>query len=210
MAFPQVVSRDEWRKARAALMVKEKELTRARDALSAERRALPVVRVDKEYVFEGPFGKSTLLDLFEGRRQLIVYHAMFGPDWDQGCVGCSFLIDSLGDLSHLHAADTTLALVSRAALPKLQGYAERMGWTYPWYSSFDSDFNDDYEVTVDEAERSGLSVFLRDGGVVHHGYTTYARGTEILLNTFNLLDYTPLGRQEEAGVMNWVRRHDEY
>jgi predicted dithiol-disulfide oxidoreductase (DUF899 family) len=210
MAFPQVVSRDEWREARAALMVKEKELTRARDALSAERRALPVVRVDKEYVFEGPFGKSTLLDLFEGRRQLIVYHAMFGPDWDQGCVGCSFLIDNLGDLSHLHAAGTTLALVSRAALPKLQGYAERMGWSPPWYSSFESDFNDDYEVTVDGAERSGLSVFLRDGGVVHHAYTTYARGTEILLNTFNLLDYTPLGRQEETGVMNWVRRHDEY
>jgi predicted dithiol-disulfide oxidoreductase (DUF899 family) len=220
MNLPRVVSRDEWVAARKRLLVKEKEFTRARDRLNAERRRLPMVRIDKEYVFDGPDGKSTLLDLFAKRRQLIVYHFMFDPAWDAGCEGCSILVDNVGHLAHLHARDTSLVLVSRAPLPKLLAYQKRMGWTVPWYSSHGSDFNYDFHVTLDESvtaveynyrtraellqlgedasggEGHGVSAFLRDGTAVFHTYSTYARGTDLLNGTFNYLDLTALGRQE--------------
>jgi predicted dithiol-disulfide oxidoreductase (DUF899 family) len=232
---PRVVSREEWLAARKQLLSKEKELTKLRDKLSAQRRALPWIKVDKEYVFEGPNGKATLRDLFEGRRQLIVYHFMFDPSWDEGCGGCSFLVDNIGHLAHLHAADTSLVIVSRAPLTKIEPFKDRMGWSIPWYSSYNSDFNYDFHVTLDEAkapveynfvdraaleqkdepwfltgEQPGLSVFLRDGHSIFHTYSTYARGGELLLGTFNYLDLTPLGRHEDEGIMSWVRLHDRY
>lgn len=232
---PRVVSREEWLAARKQLLRKEKELTKLRDKLSAERRELPRVQIDKNYVFEGPNGKASLLDLFDGRRQLIVYHFMFDPSWEEGCGGCSFLVDNIGHLAHLRAADTSLVAVSRAPLAKIMPFKTRMGWTVPWFSSFESDFNYDFHVTLDEAkapveynfmdqarleekdepwflngEQPGLSVFLREGDRIFHTYSTYARGGELLLGTFNYLDLTPLGRQEDAGIMNWVRHHDKY
>ena len=244
MNRPGIASRAEWLAARKALLAKEKEFTRRRDALNAERRRLPMVRVDKDYVFEGPHGSARLLDLFEGRRQLIVYHFMFDPSWDAGCPSCSFLADNIGHLAHLHARRTTLALVSRAPLEKIEAYRRRMGWTIPWYSSFGSDFNYDFHVTLDETvvpveynytdrsvllqnreryftegESHGLSVFLRDGGNIFHTYSTYARGTDLLVGTYNYLDMTALGRQEDweeprgrsdGPFMAWLRRHDEY
>jgi predicted dithiol-disulfide oxidoreductase (DUF899 family) len=188
MNRPGIVSRAEWIDARKALLAMEKAFTRQRDTLNAERRRLPMVRVDKDYVFEGPHGPARLLDLFEGRQQLIVYHFMFDPSWDAGCPSCSFLADSIGHLAHLHARKTTLALVSRAPLEKIEPYRRRMGWTIPWYSSYGSDFNYDFHVTLDETvapveynytdkaallakgesyftdgESHGLSAFLRDG-----------------------------------------------
>jgi predicted dithiol-disulfide oxidoreductase (DUF899 family) len=210
MSQQRVVTREEWNQARADLLVKEKELTRARDRLSAERRQLPMVQIEKEYRFTGPAGPVGLEDLFEGRKQLIVYHFMFHPDWDQGCDGCSFLVDNIPHLSHLHAADTTLAVVSRAPYEKLAAFKSRMGWQFPWYSSYGSDFNEDFHVTQNDSEQPGTTVFLRQDGSIYHTYSTYARGGEILLNTFNFLDLTPLGRQEDDGIMNWVRLHDEY
>jgi predicted dithiol-disulfide oxidoreductase (DUF899 family) len=237
MDLPKVVSRDEWLTARKELLAEEKELTRARDALHTRRRELPMVEVDKEYIFEGPDGKVSLKDLFEGRRQLIVYHFMFGPDWDAGCPSCSILVDNIGHLSHLHARDTTLAVVSRAPLAKIEAYKERMGWTFPWYSSYGGDFNYDYHASLDASvapveynfevwedpgepgEAPGMSVFLRDGDSIFHTYSSYARGGDILIGTYNWLDLTALGRQEDwekpAGrsdgpFMGWVRRHDEY
>lgn len=239
MNLPDVVTRDEWREARLPLLEKEKVFTRARDALNAERRRLPMVEIEKDYVFQGPNGPARLLDLFEDRRQLIVYHFMFGPDWDEGCPACSYLVDNMGHPAHLHARNTSLALVARAPREKLDEYKHRMGWTLPWYSSLGSDFNYDFNVTIDNAhqpieynykdmgdapgdepvEGHGVSVFLRDGGRVFHTYSTYARGVDLLLSTNNYLDLTPLGRQEDweepAGrsdgpMMNWLRRHDEY
>ena len=236
MSPPQVVSRDEWLAARKALLVKEKELTRARDALAALRRELPVTRVDKEYVFEGPDGKATLLDLFDGRRQLIIYHFMFGPDWEEGCPSCSMNMDGLGHLAHLHAKDTSWVAVSRAPLAKIEPFKARMGWTFPWVSSFGSDFNYDFHVTQDEAVRPieynyrdreelvragqnwaladelpGQSVFLREGDSVYHTYSSYARGGDHLISTYNWLDLTPLGRQDgREYTMDWVRHHDKY
>jgi predicted dithiol-disulfide oxidoreductase (DUF899 family) len=222
MSLPRVVSRDEWLVARKELLGKEKELTRARDALSADRRRLPMVEIEKAYVFEGPDGRATLLDLFEGRRQLIVDHFMFDPGWDDGCPSCSGRVDQYGNLAHLHARDTTMAVVSRAPLAKIQPFKERMGWTFPWYSSYGSDFNYDFHVTLDEAvtrpeynyrskaelidagaspdlegELHGTSVFLRDGDRVFHTYSTYARGTEQVGGTHYYLDMTALGRQED-------------
>jgi predicted dithiol-disulfide oxidoreductase (DUF899 family) len=237
MNLPQAVSRDEWLAARKEFLVKEKEFTRARDALNAERRRLPMVEIDKKYVFDGPDGKVSLTDLFAGRRQLIVYHYMFGPDWEEGCPACSFLVDNIGHLSHLHARDTSLALVSRGPLAKLESFKARMGWTVPWYSSFGSDFNYDFHVTLDEdvapveynykdkeelvasgeswrlqSEQHGLSVFIRDeADRIFHTYSTYARGPELLDGTYNYLDLTPLGRQEKKGAgLGWVRLHDQY
>ena len=244
MQQPQIVSRREWLAARKDLLRKEKELTRQRDALNALRRRLPMVRVEKAYAFDGPDGTARLLDLFEGRRQLIVYHFMFDPSWDEGCPSCSFLVDNVGHLAHLHARRTTLALVSRAPFPKIERFRERMGWRIPWYSSFGSDFNHDFHVTLDEAvapveynylgkdelirngetyftegEVHGLSVFLRDGEEVFHTYSTYARGTDLLAGTYNCLDLTPLGRQEDwedppgrsdSPFLAWVRYHDRY
>jgi predicted dithiol-disulfide oxidoreductase (DUF899 family) len=222
--LPQVVSQTEWEAAREELLAKEKEATRARDALAAERRRLPMVEIDKDYVFEGPEGEATLLHLFEGRRQLILYHFMFAPDvdgWpDAGCEGCSMFVDNVGHLAHLHARDTSFVLVSRAPLAQIEVYRERMGWTIPWFSSSDSDFNVDFGVTTDRGETFGLSVFLRDGDEVYRTYFTSGRGVEALGSNWTLLDLTPLGRQEDwedspqgnpqTPRYEWWRRHDEY
>ncbi len=236
MSLPDVVSRTEWLAARLELLTKEKEATRARDALSAERRRLPMVRILKDYEFEGPGGATSLLELFDRRRQLIVYHFMFDPSWEEGCPSCSFLLDNLGHLSHLHARDTTFTAISRAPIDKIEAYRARMGWSFPWVSSYGSDFNYDYHVTLDAAEGSteynyrradpawegeqpGVSVFLREGDEVFHTYSAYQRGLDILLTTYNYLDLTALGRQESwevpAGRVgapddDWTRRHDEY
>jgi predicted dithiol-disulfide oxidoreductase (DUF899 family) len=226
--LPKVVSAAEWQAARDELLVKEKEATRARDALAAERRRLPIVRIEKGYVFDGPSGKASLLDLFEGRRQLIVYHFMFGPNQDEGCNGCSMVVDGIVHLAHLHARDTSLALVSRAPLAKISPFKERMGWTIPWYSSFENDFNVDFDVSPEtpqvgeyqDGEQFGLSVFLRDGDSIYRTYFTSGRGVEALGTTWTLLDLTPLGRQEDwedspAGYpqtkpYQWWRHHDRY
>jgi predicted dithiol-disulfide oxidoreductase (DUF899 family) len=226
--LPPVVSPDEWQVAREELLAKEKEATHARDALAAERRRLPRVRIDKDYVFEGPGGNASLLDLFEGRRQLILYHFMFGPNQDVGCDGCSMFVDNVGHLAPLHARDTSLALVSRAPLARIEPYKKRMGWTVPWYSSFGSDFNVDFGVSPEsprpteyqDGESFGLSVFLRDGEDIYRTYFTSGRGTEALGSSWTFLDLTPLGRQEDwedspegypqTPRYEWWRRHDEY
>jgi predicted dithiol-disulfide oxidoreductase (DUF899 family) len=212
MTLPTAVTRDEWLAAREKLLVEEKELTRARDEVSALRRELPMVAIEQDYEFDGPNGPATLLDLFEGRRQLIVRHFMFHPDWDEGCVGCSFQVDNLGHPAHLNARDTTLALVSRAPLAKIRPFQERMGWTTPWYSAFRSRFNEDFGVTRNNNETSGLSVLLRDGSRIFHTYSSFSRGGDILLNTYNYLDLTPLGRQEEEldHPQQWWRHHDRH
>jgi predicted dithiol-disulfide oxidoreductase (DUF899 family) len=198
MTYPQIVSQDEWLAARAELLIKEKEATRARDKLNAERRRLPMVKMDKEYLFEGPDGKARLLDLFDGRRQLIIYHFMFDPKWDDGCPSCTNLVDNIPfRLARIRARDTSLILVSRAPLAKLDSYKARMNWTIPWFSSYGSDFNYDFGVTDDEGEKPGVSVFLRAGEQVLHSYSTTGRGVDILLGTYNYLDLTPLGRQED-------------
>jgi predicted dithiol-disulfide oxidoreductase (DUF899 family) len=207
---PEIVTRQEWEIARNKLLAEEKALTRERDRVSQLRRQLPMVKIDKEYRFEGPDGFVSLFDLFANRRQLIVYHFMFHPDWDEGCDGCSLVVDNIGHLSHLHAANTTLVVVARAPLSKTESYRERMGWTVPWYSSHGSEFNEDFQVTLNDMEHHGISIFLRDDDQIFHTYSTYARGVEILLNTFNFLDLTPLGRQEKGGTMSWVRLHDQY
>jgi len=216
---PPIVTPADWETAREGLLVNEKEATRALDALAAERRRLPMVRIDEEYVFEGPDGPATLLDLFDGRRQLIVYHFMFGPGEDP-CTGCSSFIDNVGHLAHLHARDTSLVLVSRAPLAEIATFQQRMGWTAPWYSSFSGDFNRDFRTTTDDGESFGLSVFFRDGGEIYRTYFTSARGVDRLRIDFNLLDLTPLGRQEEwedsppgwpqTPPYAWWRKHDEY
>jgi predicted dithiol-disulfide oxidoreductase (DUF899 family) len=228
MRLPPVVSTEEWQEARDALLVKEKEATRARDALAAQRRKLPRVRIEKEYVFDGPKGKATLLDLFESRRQLLLYHFMFGPNQDAGCDGCSMFVDQIGHLAHLHARDTSFALVSRAPIDKIEAYRKRMGWAIPWYSSFDSGFNVDFGVgpetpqegVYQDGESFGLSVFVRDDNGVFRTYFTTHRGVEALGSVWTFLDLTPLGRQENwedspAGYpqtrpYEWWRRHDEY
>ena len=217
MSLPAVVSRAEWREARRQLLAREKEATRQRDALNADRRRLPMVRIDAEYVFEGPRGKATLADLFGDRRQLIIQHVMFAPDWDAACPGCTASVDERSDgvLTHLGSRDTAFVLVSRAPLAKLQAYAASRGWTVPWYSAVGSDFNYDFGVTVDAehpeynyrpepdaakdgpAELPGVSCFLRDGGDIFHTYSTYARGSDQLGSTYTLLDLTALGRQED-------------
>ncbi|MET9817774.1 MULTISPECIES: DUF899 domain-containing protein [unclassified Streptomyces] len=227
MSLPEIVSREQWRAARADLLVKEKALTRARDALNAERRGLPMVEVGEEYVFEGGDGKATLLDLFEGRQQLVVYHFMFAPEWDAGCPSCSGFLDQIGHLAHLAARGTSFAAVSRAPYPKILPFKARMGWAVPWYSSYGGDFNRDFEVTLERdgelVERPGLSCFLRDRDRVFHTYSTYERGLDGLGSTTSLLDLTALGRQEEweepkgrasalgapAGSER-IRYHDEY
>jgi predicted dithiol-disulfide oxidoreductase (DUF899 family) len=224
MDVPQAVPEAEWQAASEALREKEKEATRARDALAAERRAMPMVEIDKQYVFEGPAGKATLLDLFDGRRQLILYHFMFAPGvhgWPEaGCDGCSMFVDNVGHVAHLQARDTSFVLVSRAPLEQLESYRKRMGWTIPWYSSAGTDFNDDFGMTTDRGETFGLSVFLRDGDRVFRTYFTSQRGVEALGSTWTFLDLTPLGRQEvwedapegrpQSAPYEWWRRHDEY
>ena len=228
MNLPPVVSPAEWQAARDALLAKEKEAAHAQQALAAERRRLPRVRIDKDYAFDGPDGKATLLDFFEGRRQLLLYHFMFGPNQEAGCDGCSMFVDQVGHLAHLHARDTSFAAVSRAPLAKIERYKKRMGWTIPWYSSFETEFNVDFGVSPPEpqpdayqdGESFGLSVFLRDGESIFRTYFTTARGVEALGSVWTLLDLTPLGRQEKwedspAGYpqtepYKWWRRHDEY
>ena len=232
-AIPQVATQDAWLAQRKALLAKEKALTKAQDALNAERRRLPMVRVDKEYVFDGPDGKVTLAGLFDGKKQLIVYHFMFDPADAAGCPGCTGYINAIGDLSYLKERDTAFVIVSRAPLPKLQAYKAAHGWTIPWYSSFGSDFNYDYHVTLDESvapleynykdkaeleatsgvgkvngEMPGASVFFKVGDDIFHTYSTYARGGEYLTSATTLLDITPYGRQEDFEVSppGWPQR----
>ncbi|MEV3856312.1 DUF899 domain-containing protein [Streptomyces sp. NPDC050095] len=228
MGLPKVVTREEWRAAREELLALEKAATRARDALNTRRRELPMVEVDKLYVLEGPDGKAELLDLFEGRPQLVVYHFMFAPDWDAGCRSCSGFLDQIGHLAHLRARGTAFAAVSRAPYTKILPFKARMGWTVPWYSSHLSEFNADFGATVDTPddglqERPALNCFLREGERIFHTYATFDRGLDNIGFTSNLLDLTALGRQEEwerpegrasalgapAGSAR-IRYHDEY
>lgn len=229
---PRVVSRDAWLSARKALLAREKELTKAGDELSRQRRELPWVKVDKEYVFDGPDGKQTLADLFDGRSQLIVYHFMYAPGWKEGCGGCSFLVDHIdGANQHLKHHDVSLIVVSRAPWSEFKSFKQRMGWQFKWVSSNSSDFNFDYHVSStkdqiargeayynyeklespdDAGEGPGVSVFYRDErGDVFHTYSSYGRGGDILLGAHNYLDLTPKGRNENS-IMDWVRHHDRY
>jgi predicted dithiol-disulfide oxidoreductase (DUF899 family) len=224
MNLPPVVSQDEWQAAHERLLAKEKELTRAHDALAAERRRQPMVRIEKDYVFQGPDGEARLLDMFEGRRQLLLYHFMFAPGvdgWpDAGCDGCSMVLDQIVHLAHLHARDTSFVAVSRAPIANIGRYRQRMGWEIPWYSSEGSDFNVDFGRTRDDGEYFGLSVFFRDGDDVYRTYFTSGRGVEIVGSVWSVLDLTPLGRQEtwedspdgypQTEPYAWWRRHDEY
>jgi predicted dithiol-disulfide oxidoreductase (DUF899 family) len=221
LILPEVVSRGQWTEARLRLLAQEKEMSRQQAALNAARRRLPMVRVEKDYVFEGPKGPATLADLFDGNRQLIVQHVMYGPDWDAACPGCTAGVDELseGVLTHMRSRDTGFALVSRAPLAKLEAYKTSRGWFAPWYSSFGSDFNYDFQVTLDASrpqleynyrpepglvagrpymEMSGLSSFLRDGDEIFHTYSAFSRGTEYVGNAYTLLDLTAFGRSE-----NW-------
>ncbi len=232
MQHHSVVSPEEWLVARKALLVKEKEATRLRDKLNADRSALPWTKVQKTYVFDTPDGKRSLADLFAGRSQLIVYHFMLGPGWTAGCPGCSFLVDHLdGAMPHLENHDVTMIAVSRAPLAEIEAYKARMGWHFPWVSAFGDDFNYDYHVsfTQDDLakgkvfynfeetaaadandELPGLSVFYKDAaGDVFHTYSSYARGLEELIGTMMILDRAPMGRNETT-TMDFVRRHDEY
>ncbi|HZQ14483.1 MAG TPA: DUF899 domain-containing protein [Pseudolabrys sp.] len=224
------VSRDEWLAARKALLAREKEFTKARDELSAARRGLPWVKVDKTYVFDGADGRQSLAELFAGRAQLIVYHFMFAPDWNAGCPHCSHWADNFNAvIVHLNHRDVTMVAVSRAPYEKLAAYRKRMGWSFKWLSSFGNDFNRDFGVafTPEEVadkkafynyvlqdprapEREGVSVFFKDGGDVFHTYSSYARGIDLLNTDYNYLDLTPKGRDENGRGPFWVRRHDEY
>ena len=217
-----VVSRTEWLAAREDLLLKERASFRARDEVNAARRTLPMVRVDKDYEFETSDGRASLLDLFGGHRQLIIYHFMMAPGSDHRCPGCSLLVDSIPDnLEHLYGRDTALTVVSRAPLSQAGPYRDRMGWTVPWVSSYGSDFNDDFEATATGGvERSVVNVFLHDGDGIFHTYNTFGRGVDLLETTLMYLDLTPLGRQESwelpAGrgrnspASTWWRLHDEY
>ena len=220
--YPRIVSRAEWLVARKKLLVQEKELTKQYDRVNATRRRLPMVKIEKNYLFDAPGGELSLKELFEGRRQLVVYHFMFDPAWEKGCPGCTGYVNAIGDLSMLDKCDTTFVMVSRAPLAKLEAYKERHGWPFPWFSSLGSDFNYDFHVTNDEkiapieynyrnkdeleandspnamtGEEHGLSVFFSIGDDVFHTYSAYARGTEGLTDAYALLDMTPYGRQQE-------------
>ena len=227
-----VVSREEWLEARRALLLREKDATHLRDKVNAERMALPWVKVDKDYTFDTLDGPKSLADLFDGRSQLMVYHFMFGPEWEAGCPGCSFLADHLdGTLPHLNHHDVTLVSVARAPLAKIEAYKKRMGWNFPWVSSFGSDFNFDYHVSFTPEdlakdkvfynfspiapsdandELPGLSAFYKnEKDEVFHTYSSYARGAEEILGTLMILDHAPKGRNEDS-TMDFVKRHDEY
>ena len=231
MARHSVVSRKEWLAARKALLTKEKKFTRLRDQLSKERRQLPWVKVDKDYVFDGPQGKETLSKLFDGRSQLIVYHFMFGPDWDAGCKHCSFWADNFDRIIvHLNHRDVTMVAASRAPYRKLETYKKRMGWNFKWVSSDNTDFNFDYHVSFtpeeeakkraffnykiqdpDCSDREGASVFYKDAkGNVFHTYSTYARGIDMVNAAYHYLDLVPKGRDEGKSGPSWLCRHDEY
>ena len=228
----KIVSKAEWLVARKDLLTREKELTRLRDELSRHRRELPWVKIDKEYVFDGPDGRETLADLFDGHSQLIVYHFMFGPGWEEGCKSCSYLADHFDGANwHLPHRDVTLVVVSREPLSEFAPYKKRMGWRFKWVSSRGNNFNFDYHVSFTKEEEKknkvnynyrvaefmsdelpGLSVFYKDeDGDIFHTYSTYARGLDILVGTYNFLDLVPKGRDEDPeSTMSWVRRHDEY
>jgi len=229
----KVVSQAEWLAARKKLLAKEKDYTHMRDSLSAERRELPWVKVEKNYVFDTPTGKKTLADLFDGRSQLVIYHFMFGPEWNEGCPSCSMIADGFdGALPHVRQRDVSFAAVSRAPLAKLETFANRLGWRFPWVSSNGTDFNFDYGVSFTKEEQAkgkvnynfdkvefpsteapGLSVFYKDkNGNVYHTYSSYGRGTENFMNTYNFLDAVPKGRDEDSlpFTMAWVRHHDRY
>jgi predicted dithiol-disulfide oxidoreductase (DUF899 family) len=228
MSLPKIVSREEWLVARKQLLDEEKAMTRARDVLNRHRRELPMIEIEKEYLFEGPDGKATLLDLFDGRRQLIVGHFMFDPSWDDGCTSCTAGAMEMSDglLEHLHTRDTSFTYVSRAPIEKIEHYKAKMGWTFPWYSSYGSDFNYDFHVTLDDRvmpvdynfrsaaefaargepfdfgdsgsmELPGRSAFLRVDDRVFHTYSVYARGLESIGGSYYVLDETALGRQED-------------
>ncbi len=230
MNLPPAVSAEEWQAAHEELLAKEKQAMREGDALAAERRRQPMTRIEKEYGLEGADGEARLLDLFEGRRQLALYHFMFGPSQEVGCDGCCMMVDQVGHLAHLHARDTTFALVSRAPYAKLEPFKARMGWDdIPWYSSFETDFSYDFglgpeapaEGEYQDGEMFGLSIFIRDDeGNVYRTYFTSTRGVEAVGTHWSILDRTPLGRQEEwedtpesrpqGPPYEWWRRHDEY
>jgi predicted dithiol-disulfide oxidoreductase (DUF899 family) len=230
---PKIVSRDEWLAVRRKLLAKEKQLTRERDALAAERRQLPWVKVENNYVFAGPNGKVTLADLFASKSQLIIYHFMFGPEWSEGCPSCSFNMDHTdGALVHLAQRDVSFAAISRAPYPKIDAFKKRMGWRFNWVSSNGGDFNRDYHVAFTKEELAkgeadynfgmnrfpseeapGVSVFYKDKkGEIFHTYSAYARGTETTIGTYNYLDFVPKGRDEDAlpFTMSWLRHHDRY
>jgi predicted dithiol-disulfide oxidoreductase (DUF899 family) len=232
----QVVSPEEWLSARTAFLAKEKEFTKLRDELSRQRRELPWERVEKEYVFDTPNGKQTLIELFGDRNQLVVYHFMFDPDWDEGCPHCSFWADNFNGIDvHLNHRDVTFLAISRAPLAKIEEFKTRMGWSFPWVSSGQNDFNYDYHAsfTPEQFEkgtavhnytnytptdghafdREGVSVFYKDeSGPVYHTYSCYARGIDLLNGAYNYLDLTPRGRDENRpeDVQAWVRHHDKY
>src|SRR5438552_7058253 len=228
----KVVSRDEWLIARKDLLTREKELTRLRDEVSRHRRELPWVKIDKDYVFDGPDGKETLADLFDGRSQLIVYHFMLGPGWEEGCKSCSYLADHFDGANwHLPHRGVTLVVISRAPFSEIEPFKKRMGWRFKWVSSSGNDFNFDYHVSFTKEEEAkgqvyynygmeefiseelpGLSVFYKnEDGEVFHTYSTYARGLDILVGAYNFLDLVPKGRDEDPeATMSWVRHHDRY
>ena len=230
---PRVVSAAEWVAARKELQAAEEEAIRTLEQIASRRREMPAVKIEKVYVFEGPDGKASLLDLFEGRTQLIVQHFMFDPGWDEGCPVCSYQADSLGHLAHLHGHNTSFAAVSRAPISKIEPFRQRMGWSFPWYSSLGSDFNYDFHVTNDESvapieynfrtaqeladmgqpwaarpgEQGGVSVFLRDGDTVLRTWSGYGPVMDLLCGTDIHLDLTPLGRQDESVEL---LHHDKY
>ncbi len=233
MPTHRIVSREEWLEARKAHLAREKAFTRQRDELSRERRALPWVRVEKDYVFQGPNGAESLGDLFDGRGQLLVQHFMYGPDWEEGCPSCSFWADGYdGFIVHLAQRDVTMVAVSRAPLDKLDAYKRRMGWRFKWVSSLGSDFNRDFQVSFSPEEMAsgemtynyetrgfpadeapGVSVFARnEAGEIFHTYSCYARGLDMLNGAYHYLDLVPKGRDEDdlPHSMAWVRRHDQY
>lgn len=228
-----VVSREEWLVARKHLLAREKEFTRLRDRLSRARRELPWTRVEKSHAFDGPNGRETLPDLFGGRSQLLIYHFMFDPTWEEGCKSCSFWADNYdGVVLHLAHRDVTMVTVSKAPFGKLEAFRKRMGWSFKWVSSFGIDFNRDYHVSFPEDERKsgkafynyemgtfpvseapGISVFYKDrDGAVFHTYSCYARGLDMVNGAYHLLDLVPKGRDEDGlpGTMAWVRHHDRY
>lgn len=229
----KVVSHKEWIEARKHLLEREKEFTRARDALSRQRQELPWERVEKRYVFDGPDGKESLSDLFDGRSQLIVYHFMYGPDWDAGCKSCSFIADHFNPaIVHLNQRDVSMVAVSKAPLATLEEFKKRIGWTFKWVSSFENDFNRDYHVSFTQeeidntdayynyknqgfpsTEAPGASVFCKDAdGAIFHTYSVYGRGLDMFITAYHYLDLVPKGRDEDnlSYTMEWLRLHDEY